>query len=211
LSPAGLFAVILLPIVGFLLGRRLDARWLIAIGLAIISAGTYWMSLMNLQISPMYIIWPRVVLIVGLTFCFAPLNVAAYKYMPVALRGAAVGLFALLRNEGGSVGTSVTQTIQERRAQFHVLRLNEFLDPLNPAVTSFGRQVEAYFLQRTGDPALSRLMSVGELANVRDQQANALAYFDCFWFFSVVALGLILMVLLMRPSAAEGGHHVAAE
>ena len=42
-------------------------------------------------------------------------------------------LLALLRNEGGSVGTSVAQIIQERREQFHTLRLNESLDPLNPA------------------------------------------------------------------------------
>ena len=40
---------------------------------------------------------------------------------------------ALLRNEGGSVGTSVAQIIEERREQFHTLRLNESLDKLNPA------------------------------------------------------------------------------
>jgi MFS transporter, DHA2 family, multidrug resistance protein len=211
MSPSGIFAVITLPIVGFLLGRRFDARGLIAFGLLLVAAGSYWMSRMNLQISPMYIIWPRVVMIIGLSFCFAPLNVAAYKYMPVALRGAAVGMFSLLRNEGGSVGTSLAQTMQERRAQFHALRLGEFLDPLNPAVTSFGRQVQGYFLQQTGDPALSRLMSVAELANLRDQQASALAYFDCFWLFSIAALILIPLVLLMRRSAAEAGQHLAAE
>jgi MFS transporter, DHA2 family, multidrug resistance protein len=67
-------------------------------------------------------VWPRVVLIVGLAMCFAPANVAAYLYTPLALRGAAVGLLSLLRNEGGSVGTSLAQTIQERRDQFHSLR-----------------------------------------------------------------------------------------
>ncbi len=49
---------------------------------------------------------------------------------PVALRGAAVGLLSLLRNEAGSVGTSLAQTVQERRDQFHSLRLGEWLDPL---------------------------------------------------------------------------------
>jgi hypothetical protein len=34
-------------------------------------------------------------------------------YIPVELRGAAVGLLSLLRNEGGSVGTSLAQTLQE--------------------------------------------------------------------------------------------------
>ena len=44
---------------------------------------------------------------------------------------------SLLRNEGGSVGTSMSQTIQERRDQFHLVRLNDFLDPLNPHVTIY--------------------------------------------------------------------------
>ena len=44
----------------------------------------YWMSLMNLQISPWQVVWPRVCMIMGLSLIFAPLNVAAYKYMPVA-------------------------------------------------------------------------------------------------------------------------------
>jgi MFS transporter, DHA2 family, multidrug resistance protein len=40
-----------------------------------------------------------VVPIIGLALCFAPANVAAYLYMPIALRGAAVGLLSLLRRE----------------------------------------------------------------------------------------------------------------
>ena len=76
------------------------------------AAGNYWMALMNLDISPWQVIWPRVVLIVGLSMIFAPINVAAFKYTPAHLRGAAVGLFALLRNEGGSVGTSMAQTLE---------------------------------------------------------------------------------------------------
>ena len=44
-------------------------------------------------------------LVIGLSMCLAPANVAAYLYTPPLLRGAAVGLLSLLRNEGGSVGT----------------------------------------------------------------------------------------------------------
>ena len=91
------------------------------------------MAHLNLEISPWQVVWPRVVVIAGLSMLFAPLNVAAFIYLPKEIRGAAVGLLALLRNEGGSVGTSVAQIIQERREQFHTLRLNESLDPLNPA------------------------------------------------------------------------------
>ena len=52
MSPAGVFAVLAMPIVGRLLGRGTDARWLIAAGLLLMTAGNYWMSQMNLDISP---------------------------------------------------------------------------------------------------------------------------------------------------------------
>jgi DHA2 family multidrug resistance protein len=87
MSPAGFLAVVTMPFVGRALGRGTDARWVIAAGLLTMAAGNYWMSQMNLDISPGQVVWPRVVLIIGLSMCFAPANVAAYLYTPVALRG----------------------------------------------------------------------------------------------------------------------------
>ncbi len=211
LSPAGVFAIIMLAIVGRLLGRGVDARYLMATGLFILGVGGYWMSRLNLEISPWQIVWPRVVFIMGLSTIFAPLNVAAFLYIPPQLRGAAVGLLALLRNEGGSVGTSVAQTIQERRDQFHSLRLGENLDPLNPAVNSYLDQVQPGFLQQTGDPVAAKQMALQSLANLREQQASALSYFDIFFIFAVVAVALVVLVFFMKRSVAAKDAHVTAE
>jgi DHA2 family multidrug resistance protein len=211
LSPAGLFAVITLFGVGFLLSRGTDARYLMAVGLFTLGIGNYWMSQQNLDISPWQVVWPRVVIIIGLSMIFAPLNVAAFLYIPRELRGAAVGLLALLRNEGGSVGTSIAQTILERREQFHTLRLNESLDTLNPAVTQFLAQGKSFFLQSTGDAVASQQMTLQALANARDQQALSLAYFDVFWASAALAVCLVFLVLLMRRSVAEKGAHISAE
>jgi DHA2 family multidrug resistance protein len=210
-SPSGLFAILTLVVVGTLLGRGTDARWLVAVGLLVMAAGCYWMALMNLYISPWQVVWPRVVMIVGLSMIFAPLNVAAFKYTPLHLRGAAVGLFALLRNEGGSVGTSMAQTIQERREQFHLSRVGEFLDPLNPAVNSFLEQGRAFFYQQTGDAPGSQQRAVQALANLRQEQAASLAYFDVFWMCAALGVALVCLVLLMKRSVAEKGAHVGAE
>jgi DHA2 family multidrug resistance protein len=211
LSPAGIFAVMVLIIVGMLLTRGVDARYLMAAGVLTVGIGNYWMSLMNLSISPWQIVWPRVVVIAGLSMLFAPLNVAAFLYIPKEMRGAAVGLLALLRNEGGSVGTSVAQTIQQRREQFHVLRLNERIDPLNPAVHSAIERGQALFLTQTGDAPLSRLLTLKTLANLRNEQASSLAYFDVFWFSAALSVVLVFLIFLMRRSVAERGAHVAAE
>jgi len=211
LSPSGVFAIIVLAIVGRLLGRGVDARYLMAAGLSILAIGGYWFSRLNLEISPWQVVWPRVVFIVGLSAIFAPLNVAAFLYIPPQLRGAAVGLLALLRNEGGSVGTSLAQTIQERRDQFHSLRLNENLDPLNPAVNSFFQQAQSGFLQQTGDPVAAKQMALQALANLREQQSSSLAYFDTFFVFAVVAAALVVLVFLMKRSVAAKGAQLAAE
>jgi MFS transporter, DHA2 family, multidrug resistance protein len=211
MSPAGFFALLAMPIVGLALGRKMDARWLIGMGLLLMAASNYWMSQMNLFISPDEVVWPRVVLVLGLSICFAPANVAAYLYTPPVLRGAAVGLLSLLRNEGGSVGTSMAQTVQERRDQFHALRLGESLDPFNPAVQSFLEQAQARFLQQTGDPATAQQLAWQALENLRQQQASALAYFDCFWLFAVVMLALTVVVFFMKRSVAEKGARIGAD
>ena len=44
LSPAGLVTLIELPFVGLLLGWRVDARWMIVTGLAVIAFASWWMS-----------------------------------------------------------------------------------------------------------------------------------------------------------------------
>ncbi len=210
-SPSGFFSILMMVVVGSLLGRGMDARWLITLGLVVMAVGNYWMAIMNLEISPWFVIWPRVVMIVGLSLIFAPISVAAFKYTPEHLRGAAVGLFALLRNEGGSVGTSMAQTMIERREQFHTSRVGDFLDPFNPAVSTFFRQNNATFLQQTGDPALSQQMSLQVLADLREQQAASLSYFDDFWIFAVVPAALVFLVLFMKRSVAEKGAHIGAE
>jgi DHA2 family multidrug resistance protein len=122
-----------------------------------------------------------------------------------------VGLLSLLRTEGGSVGTSMAQTIQERREQFHLSRLVESLGPLNPYAREFLGKTRDLFLQRTGDPARSPLLGLQSLDELRQQQAMSLAYFDVFWLFAVLTGVLVLLVLLMKRSVAEKGEHIGGE
>lgn len=211
LSPSGFFAVAAVIVGGRLISKGFDARFLIGSGLLIVGLGSWWMSRMNLEISPTQVMGPRIVLIIGLSLIFAPINVAAFLYIPREMRGAAVGLFALLRNEGGSFGASFGKIVTERREQMHVLHLNENLDPLNPAVTAFTGQAHDAFLSHTGDHVAASQMALQSLEIVRNQQALSLAYFDVFLIFAVGAVVLALFVPLMRKSVVKPGQHVSAE
>ncbi len=211
MSPSGVSSMAAMVLVGALLSRQFDARWMIAAGLVIMVVACFGRSQMNLQISPWHVIWPHMLLMLGIGLLFAPISVAAYKYTPLHLRGAAVGLLSLLRTEGGSVGTSLSQTIQERREQFHLSRLNDGLGMLNAHVHEFLGRTRDLFLQRTGDPVLSRLLGVQALDDQRQQQAAAMAYFDVFFVGAVLAAALLVLVLFMKRSVAEKGEHIGAE
>lgn len=211
MSPSGASSLAAMVFAGVLLGWQLDARWLVAAGLVAMAAASYWMARMNLEISPVQVIGPRMLLTLGLGLIFAPATVAAFKYIPVHLRGAAVGLLSLLRTEGGSVGTSLAQTMEHRRLPFHTARVNEFLDPLNPHVNTFLDQSRAFFYQHTGDPAGSQLGALEALDGLRQQQAAGMAFLDVFWLCAVVSVALVILVLIMKRSVAEKGEHIVAE
>ena len=120
-----------------------------------------------------------------------------------------MGLLSLLRNEGGRVGVSLAQTFQERRDQFHTLRLGEYLDPFNAAAKAFLTQAQSLFLQQTADPVALQQLAWQQLEDVREQQASALAYFDCFWMVAMLTFAVAFLVLLMKRSVAERGAHLA--
>ena len=105
----------------------------------------------------------------------------------------------------------MAQTIQERREQFHLARVGEFLDPFNPSVHSFVGQSRALFYRQSGDPAGSQQQAVLALDALRQQQGASLAYFDVFWVAAVVGVVLVVLVLSMKRSVAEKGAHVGAE
>src|SRR5271169_2253808 len=101
--------------------------------------------------------------------------------------------------------------MQERRDQFHTLRLGESLDAFNAAVVSFLEQARGTFLQQTGDPVAAQQLAWQALENLRQQQASSLAYFDTFWMMAALTFCVAFAVLFMKRSVAEKGSPVGSE
>ncbi len=208
LSPAGLFSMITMILSAVILRLRIDARWLIALGGAIMALGSYWLVTLNLQAGPLQIVWPRVVQMAGAGLMFAPLAAAAVLYLPRTEMNNASGLFNMLRNEGSSVGIGLSTAVLQRRVQFHSFRLTESLQPLGGAAASALDTTGRFFTQVTGDPVRGQLMGLRAIRLIRDQQAYAQAFLDCFWVFTLIALAIVPLTLFMKRSVAEGEVHI---
>jgi DHA2 family multidrug resistance protein len=211
MSPASLFSIPTMALVGYLIGKKIDARWIIVFGAVLMWAGAFWYSQMNLEVSPAQLVWPRVLQQVGTASLFAPLSVAAFNYLPKELRGPAAGIFAALRNEGGSAGTAMGNTLVTRRIPVHTDRLVEHLNPFYPVFNDAIRSLRSFFFQVTGDPVGSRTMALQAIDDMRQQQSASMAYLDAFWLFAMLSLALIPLAFLMRRSVAEEGMHIGAE
>ncbi len=118
ISPGGLCIMCMMPIVGFLVGR-VDPRYLICYGFAMLSMSMLMMHTFSLGSSFKYIMWVRVFQASGLAFLFIPINTISYAGVPREQNNDVSGLTNLARNIGGSVGTAFVATMLSRRQEAH--------------------------------------------------------------------------------------------
>jgi MFS transporter, DHA2 family, multidrug resistance protein len=204
ISPGGFLLICMLPFIGMLLGK-VEARWMIGVGLAITALSMFHMTTFNTNMDYKYVMLARCFQASGLAFLFVPINTAAYAFVPRNKNNAASGLINLARNVGGSVGISLVIAILSRRTQFHQARLVEQANQLNPQFTAAVKATAGVFgkgVAGNGPYAL--------LMHQIQQQAATLAYVDCFWLFGIAFTVLIPFVFLMKrvaPGTGRGGGH----
>ena len=205
LSPSAFFTMAMMPIVGFLLGRKVDARYIIPFGLLCLAGAAYWQAHLNLYTSAHMFILPRCIQMAGVGMLFVPLNNAAYLYLARNQVNNATGLFNMLRNEGGSLGIAIVAVVSDRRTQFHQSRLAEHVTPLNPALDRWTDYFAQTRMVRGGvTRVVAEQQGMGMVSQMVREQARVMAYLDAFWIFAIMALAALPLVLLMKRSVAQG-------
>ena len=133
-------------------------------------------------------------MIVGLSMIFAPLNVAAFMHIPRELRGAAVGLLALLAQRGRQrrhVGRADHRRTPRAVSHAAAQRTARSAQPgrhgrLSPRPGVLPRRTPATL-------PLSNEMTLQSARQSAQQQALSLAYFDVFWVSAVIGFVLIFV------------------
>jgi MFS transporter, DHA2 family, multidrug resistance protein len=199
LMPGGFTIILLLPLVGFLLSRY-SPRWLLLLGLCILSYSLFHMMGFDLEIDFRTAATARVIQAAGMAFLFVPINTAAYAFLPRNKNNAASGLMNLARNIGGSVGISVVTTMLDRRTQVHRAYLSANLNSGNDALQKQ--------LKGLGSVMQSHSAAVGSpwavIQGMVERQATMLAYIDCFQLLAIAILCMVPMVFLMKKSRPGG-------
>ncbi|MET0412704.1 MAG: DHA2 family efflux MFS transporter permease subunit, partial [Polyangiaceae bacterium] len=198
---AGTISLVTMPLFGRL-GPKVDGRYLLAIGIAIVAFSQYVASNLTAAAGFWDAVQPNFLRSLGLGFIFIPVSVIALSGLSPEQRGNATGLFNLTRELGGSLGTALMGMLLSDGVKIHGSYLAEAVNPYNPLVQEQLAQLSNSVGSQTYQ---SQLVPESILQSRVDLQAMVLTFQSGFrWVALAMALGLILVLLLKKPSATGG-------
>jgi DHA2 family multidrug resistance protein len=196
--PRAIVSAISLAIVGGLLMRLIDSRYLIAAGLVLTAIGSLAMAHLSLSVDAWGLIWPGMIAGAGMGLFFVPINAVAFATIPAAKLDEASGVMALMRSIGASIGIAIVSWLLVRQGQIHGENLISHVSPFNPAVPS-------YLSALAGQGLDFRSPSImAAMAKEIGRQAQMLAFNDLFWFLGWFAVAMLPLLLVMKRPAKAG-------
>ena len=138
-----------------------------------------------------------------------PLSAIAMVGIAPDEAGAASGLFNMLRNLGGAIGTAAIETFFTKREQYHSFIINAHVSLLEPATQTRLASLQQYFMAHgIPDPAAAMHRAVIAVGETIRAQATLMGYADMFRFARRHAgVRHRAVALLRKGSAAAGGAH----
>jgi DHA2 family multidrug resistance protein len=208
LGPGGIATMVTLIIAGRLI-NKVNPKGILAFGIIVCAYATYLMSQFNLYADFYTVLWPRIVLGVGMGFFFIPLTTLTMSGIKKEDMGNATAIFNLLRNLGGSFGVAFVTTMLSRRAQFHQFRLVEYLTPFDTAYQMASHQSAQVLQYRGFEGSLSEYGSLATIYRQLMRQASMMSFNDVFYLTSIIMVCILPLVLLMKKGrgGAPSGMH----
>ncbi len=205
LAWTGLPQLVLIPFVPRLM-RRIDARLLVAAGLALFALSNFMNGWLTRDVAGQELFWPNIVRAVGQGFVMAPLSAIAVAGIEAQNAASASALFNMMRNLGGAIGIAGLETFLTKREQFHSNVLASSVSLFNEAtrdrLADLSRYFRAHGISDPGTALHEAVVAVGRAVRL---QASIMGYSDTFVLLGL-ALGLaILATLGLRQSDASSG------
>jgi len=203
LSPGGVVTMAMMIVVGRLSGK-VQPKYLIATGAAIIALSMYDMTNVYADLGFWFFAHSRMLLGVGLPLVFIPITTASYDGIPPDKTDQASALINAARNTGGSIGVSLCSNVLAHRAQFHQSRLVELVIPSSVSYQETLQQATNYFVAQGQSLLQAQQQAVAWIGQQVQLQASLLAYVDVFWILTLISAAAVPLALILR-SVKLGG------
>jgi DHA2 family multidrug resistance protein len=154
------------------------------------------MSGFDVNVTAFDVAWTSILQGLGVGLIWVPVSQISYRTLPTDRMAEASGVFHLLRNVGSSVHISLSVALVLHSAKANTSELAELVTPFNRAFDTI-----------LGALAAGNSASLLSLGNEVQRQALMIGYINAFLAYSVCAMLVLPLILLVRwraPTAASG-------
>ncbi|HLY22357.1 MAG TPA: DHA2 family efflux MFS transporter permease subunit [bacterium] len=197
LMPRSLVMVVMMPVAGFLY-NKLGVRVMLPFGLAVSGTAGLMMSHFTTSSSHLGILVPQIIQGVGFSFMFIPLSTATLSTIPRPLMQSATGLFNLVRQLGGSLGTALVITLLDHKVTTASANLVRYASLSNPVFMSWWSTIQAGLQARGSDAVTAHQQALAVLRMWIAQQSAVVAFDYVFALVGAVFIVCLPVVLLIR-------------
>ncbi len=199
---SGLPQIFMMPLAVLLL-RRLDARVVLTLGLALFSGSSFLNAALTNLTAYDQLRVTQVVRALGMPLVIVPVTTLATSRIGPAQSGSASALFNMFRNLGGSIGIALLATQLDLREKLHSFRLGEGVSAWSSATGERLQALAQHFIAQGAEAVTAGQQALSALAAVVRREAYVMAYSDCFYVLGALLLSMVLVVWFSKP--AKGG------
>jgi DHA2 family multidrug resistance protein len=156
------------------------------------------MARFNLDSGPTQILIPQLIQGVGFAFMFVALGTVSLSTISRQQMQNAAGLFNLVRQLGGSLGTAIVITLLDHKTTIVSASLVRYASPYNPTFVRWWQEIQAGFVARGSDVATAHRQALAVLHTFIAQQSAVIAFDYVFFLIGVVFFACLPLVVLMR-------------
>lgn len=197
--PAALTTAFMMPIIGQLLQRGVPQQYLVALGMLLFFAYSFWgYKIISADTGKDAFFWMLIVRGVGMGMLFIPITTLSLSTLKGQQIGQGAAFTGMMRQLGGSFGVATITTFLARQNMTHRNDLVSKLDINNPMVQQRVLGLQHNFMGKgiTADRALQT--GYKTLDFVVSKQAAVLSYMDAFLYLGVMFLICIPFVLMVK-------------
>jgi DHA2 family multidrug resistance protein len=204
LGGGGFALLVVMPLAGVATGK-FPARNMAAFGFACFAGAFYYTSThFTLTMTFGFASWLRILQMFAIPFAFIAITTAAYVGLPKEASNQVSGIINFVRNVGGSIFIAITGAVVTNRSLFHQARLQESMQPGNPAYVNQVNALTSYFGGSGKGPGPG-LMARAVIYQQLNQQAAAQAYQDIYRLLCWMAMGMVVCAFILSKNKPGQG------
>jgi MFS transporter, DHA2 family, multidrug resistance protein len=197
LGPGGIAILVTMPIIGQLI-TRFNPKFIVGLGIIVTAYSTLMMSRFNIAADFWTVLWPRVIMGIGIGMIFIPLTTLTLSSIRKEEMGNATSIYNLVRNLGGGLGVAFVSTMLSRRSQFHQNQLIEHLTPFDMTYQWSSQQAADALVQHGMATSVAPAGGLGLIYDQLLKQAYMMSFNDVFYFLSVMILCMLPLIAFMK-------------